>query len=224
MSDPSLFKYLNELHAHSFLERGEMLFSNLTRFKQMEHHARGDVMEGCHVDNPDNDITIHNKTTGRSFSGPFSFRNSVNDEKVFVFCLATALRKELFVTFDASHCVQVLDTGAFFSRCMRAIKRLNFIDSVGLMHGDVTYYKPNEACAIDVTDGRNIPFLKHADFADQHEYRLAFARKGALRTIKRIIIDRNWDTEPDHQKGEARTLRLLAGPMRDICRLHRIDG
>lgn len=224
MSDNSLYRYLPDIHARSMLECGELLFSNLTRFKQMEHEARGDVLEGCHVDNPDNDVTFTNLTTGRTFSGPFSFRNSVRDEKGFVYCTAREFDEGLYRAFNADRCVEIINVGAFVQRVRAAVRRLNFIDPVGLLHGPVTYFRPNAPCEVDVSVGANIPFLKHSDFSDQNEYRFAFARKGALKTLRRLIVNRDWNTEPDHLKGVGRTLLLTVGPLKDICRLHHAEA
>lgn len=220
MANSQLYKFLDAKYADAMVQRGELLFGNLTRFKQMEHGVRGDVMEGCHVDNPEQDVTLNNLTTGRSFKGRFSMRTSVNDEKIFVFCVSRAFDKSLYGIFGTDSCVEISDILEFSRRVSRAIRQLNFIDKAGLLHGPVSYFRPNENSVLDISDGKNIPFLKHVDFKPQNEHRFVFARQGAFKTVKRIIIDQDWSTEPDHLKGKARKLLLTVGSLTDICRVH----
>ncbi len=220
MTDVRLFKYLRGDYAKMMVEQGKIRFGNLTRFKQMEHEARGDVMEGCHVHNPSSGMTLANHTRRSTIQGMMSFRRSIQDEKVLVYCVSCELDNRLYDAFEADCCVEISNVNEFYRRVRRAVKRMNFIDPAGLLHGHVVYYKPNEDCGVDVNNGCVIPFLKHHGFADQNEYRFVFARKGGMKVTRRIIRDQNWDTEPDHLKGTPKTCDLIVGSLQDICRIH----
>ncbi len=73
-----LYKYLPSKYVENVLRRGELLFHNLTYFRQYEGEQRGDPLEGRHRDNPDNDIQIKNLSTGKIVKGDFSFLNTTD--------------------------------------------------------------------------------------------------------------------------------------------------
>jgi len=199
------------------IENGRILFSNLTKFKQIEHEARGDVMEGCHVDAPDHPVQIEIISNGQKICGQFSFRNSINDEKVFVFCVSRTFNLLLFDDFDADICVEINDVDELSRRCSRAIKKKIFIDKVGLLHGPVVYFEKNKDCGENILDGKRIPFLKSAYFRNQDEYRFVYSRTGGLRTKRRIMSTRRWEDFPDHLDGKPKSTVLEIGSLRDIC-------
>ena len=181
-----LFKYLPLMFAESFLERGEVLFRTLSYFRGVEHAARGDEAEGVHIDAPDNDVTLETNT-GIKVAGRFRYLRSVNQERIFAFCCSTRLDDELFAAFDADACVVIKDTETFFARCAAAVRRPLPIEPPGLLHGPVTYFAPNRPPGLDITNPRNIPFLKHESFAAQTEYRVVFARRGGFNMTQRIV-------------------------------------
>ena len=193
-----------------------------TSFKQMEDAARKDVSEGCHVDNPDNDVLLENITTGKRFIGRFSMRTSINTDKVFVFCMSKTYGDGLFENFGCDACVCITDTGAFLQRCHRAIKRLVFVNLLGCLHGDVEYYSVNRASTHrSIENPTDIPFLKHNFFREQDEYRIVFGSKGAFKLTKRLIVNQEWDTEPDHLSGTPREQFLGVGSIADIVSVRR---
>ena len=163
-----------------------MLFRSLSYFRALEHAARGDEIEGVHVDAPDNDVILESNTGIRSV-GRYRYLRSVDQERVFAFCCSTELDAGLFATFDADACVAIRDPDAFFLRCRVAAKRPLPIEPPGLMHRSVAYFAPNRPAPLDITDSRNLPFLKHLGFADQREYRAVFAQKGGLKMTQRIV-------------------------------------
>jgi hypothetical protein len=185
----------------------------------MEDEARGDMREGCHVDSPDNDVTIENLATGKTVVDRFSMRTSLNTDKVFVLCLTTAFSPRLFAEFDCDKCVEIYNVPELLKRCRRALRKLLYIDKTGLLFRNVEYYLFNTNCSLDISIPTNIPFLKHAAFSDQHEFRLAFGRKNVFqKSTKRLIIDQDWDTAPDHLNGRPATKFLRIGSIEDISR------
>lgn len=182
-----LFKYLPIQYATALVERGEVLFRSLSYFRQQEHAARGDEVEGVHVDDPDKAVTLQNLTTGLSVSGAFRFLNSIDQDHVFAYCCSCRLTAELLQAFQADACVKILDPELFFLRCSRAAKRHIPIEAPGVIHGPLEYFDPAKPATMSVKDPRSVPFFKHQAFASQFEYRGVFARRGGFKLLQRIV-------------------------------------
>jgi hypothetical protein len=74
-----LYKYLPSEYLTDTISKGKILFRNFTYFKQQEDKTRGDYLEACHRDNPDNNITITQKDgIAREFDA--SFINSTDSD------------------------------------------------------------------------------------------------------------------------------------------------
>ena len=59
-----------------------------------------------------------------------AFLNSINTDRVFVFCLSTKLDNSLSAEFDADVCVEILNTREFMERCERKVlKQKRFSES-----------------------------------------------------------------------------------------------
>jgi hypothetical protein len=181
-----LYKYLPIEFAERFVQQGEVLFRSLSYFRAVEHAARGDEAEGIHIDAPDNDMTIE-ADTGVRVVGRFRYLRSINQERIFAFCCSTQLDEKLFVEFNSDACVVIRDTGNFFLRCNVKAQRLFSLDPPGLLHREVSYFAPNREAPLDITNPRNIPFLKHVGFAEQSEYRTVFARRRGFTMTERIV-------------------------------------
>ena len=100
-SPKRLYKYLPYNRVNQFIKEGALLFRNLTYFRQKEDRGRGDKAEGIHVDNPDNLVTIRILNKGRTLTDDCSFLNSIEQDKVFVFCMSAILKQNLFDDFGA---------------------------------------------------------------------------------------------------------------------------
>ena len=218
-----LYKYTPQQYVLDFIENGTILFRNLTSFRQMEHLARGDVREGCHVDSPSNDVIMTHVKTGRQITGPFSMRTDVNGEKVFVFCMSRTYTENLCASFNSGACIVITDPREFIRRCDVAIKRLLFIERVGCVAGSVEYYSFNKSPRLSIEDSLNIPFLKADAFAEQQEFRLCFGKKKAFELRKRLIVNQVWETEPDHLQGMPQQKFLQVGNLSDITEVRRLS-
>lgn len=128
-----LYKFISSTYVGEFRNRGNLLFRNLTSFKQMEDQARGDVREGCHVDSPDNDVTVTNRTTGTTVVGRFSVRTSINTDKIYVLCLTSKFKHRFFADFGCDRCVEIYDPSEFIKRCRRALPKVLYVDKTGLI-------------------------------------------------------------------------------------------
>jgi hypothetical protein len=214
-----LFKYLPSRFVERVLRRGDLLFRNLSYFRRIEENGRGDLLEGLHMDYPDNPIKIET-TDGRvKWEGRAAFLNRVNSDKLYVFCLSRELSPALYGEFGADACIEITDAPEFLRRSERVIAtQVRFAES-GLLHGPVLYYVPNQPLDADVTDVRVIPFCKHESYRLQVEYRLAVATRGGL-SLTRQIVNKLFSFEEDVAACTDGSRHVIVGAIHDIARVH----
>jgi hypothetical protein len=214
-----LYKYLPSKFAKKLVDRGDLLFRNLSYFRRIEDIGRCDLLEGLHMDYPDNDITI--KTTdGRvKWKGQAAFLNSINPNKIFVFCLSEALLPQLYTEFNADTCLEILDPGKFLQKCTTEISRQIRFSEYGLLHNRVEYYAPNRSVEHNVKDPYFIPFFKHEKYSHQQEYRLATATGGGFKLIQRII-NKNFTFDDELAAGIDAHKHVYIGSINDIVKVH----
>lgn len=188
MTGAPLYKYLPAQFATGFVERGEVLFRSLSYFRKIEHAARGDELEGIHLDFPDEPPTLHNLSTGIAYTDRFRMLNSVDQERVFAFCCSRVFDDSLFEAFNCDACVVIQDPALFFLRCGIAARRTATVARPGLLHRSVEYFAPNRESPLNPKDPLLIPFLKHDVFRSQAEYRAVFGLPGGLKFRSRIAI------------------------------------
>jgi hypothetical protein len=183
-----LYKYLPARYVDDFVRRGRVLFRNLTYFRRYDTDAsRGDLFEGRHVDRPGGGVKITNVGTGRTIEGDFASINSIQTDRVFVFCMSTRLDPDLYEAFEADACVEITSPAQFVKDCRRAIKKLPALCGVRLFHREVEYYKEAEAALGNVKDPTTIPFFKPARYGGQAEYRLMLANPVSTELTQRIV-------------------------------------
>jgi hypothetical protein len=219
-----LYKYLPVQFADGFRRRGDLLFRNLAHFRKIEEKGRGDLLEGLHMDRPDNPITL-TREDGRTFSYEgAAMLNAIATERLFVFCLSTALRSSLFGEFNCDTCIEILDPGEFLRRCGQKMARQARWQEPGLLHGPVEYYAPNRPVLGDVKNPRCIPFFKHKSYGHQNEYRLAASLTRGFRMKTSIILTgHDLEAEARQRVSDHRVIRV--GSLDDITLVHRsVDG
>ena len=108
-----LYKYLPSEHVPAVLDRGEILFRNLTYFRQQEGPVRGDTYEGIHKNHPGTDIVIESTEHGIRAEGKYSFLNSTNPDLVFCFCMSKLFSKELMAEFKYDACIEIFKPDEF---------------------------------------------------------------------------------------------------------------
>lgn len=218
-SPARLYKYLPSRFADGFVRRGDLLFRNLAYFRKIEDRGRGDLLEGLHMDRPDNPIAIEAVDTRVRWQGRGAFLNSIDPQRLLVFSLSEILTDSMFGEFNADTCVEIMDPPEFIRRCRIAVGRqLHFRDS-SLLYGRVFYYAPNRAAPIDVTNTRQIPFCKHEAYSHQREYRLAVPLRGGLKLTRRIVNELfSFDEEIAASVPDER--RVIIGSMSDIATIH----
>lgn len=217
MAPERLYKYLPSKYLGTVFQRGELLFRNLTYFKQYECDKRGDPLDGHHRDNPDNDITITNLTKGTKMKGDFSFLNTTNSDLIYVFCMSTTYSQELYKEFDCDACIEVTDVPTFILRIKVKLKRLISLHKAGLIHNTVKYYAANKPAEFNIKDPKELAFAKDELFRYQDEYRLVYGTKKAFKLIQKIVINKLIDFKSEAMKGVAKEKLIRIGDMSDIA-------
>lgn len=216
-----LYKYIPSKHAENFVKRGDLLFRNLSYFRQYEDNRRGDPLEGFHRDNPDNDITIQEPKTGKLLAkGDFSFLNSTNTDLINVFCLSKEHEDKLYEEFDSDCCIEILDSEEFIRRTRIAAKRLIFLHESGLLHGGLIYYHDNAPAGFDIKNPKNLAFAKGVHYQHQNEYRLVFGNRKAFDLKQQIVANAAYDFIGEAKKGTPKEKHLFIGDLSDIVNVY----
>ena len=214
-----LYKYLPSRFADNFVRRGDVLFRNLAYFRKVEDRGRNDLLEGLHMDHPDNPITIEAVDGRVRWQGNAAFLNSIDPQRLLIFCLSEIQDESLFEEFSADACVEIVDPPEFVRRCRVAVGRqFRFRDS-GLLHGRTFYYAPNRPAPIDVTNPRQIAFCKHEAYSHQREYRLAVPLRGALKLTRRIVNEL-FSFDEEIAAGAPDERHVIIGSISDIATIH----
>lgn len=220
-SDLRLYKYLPSQFAENVVRKGDLLFRNLTYFRQYEDNRRGDPLEGFHRDNPDNDITLSDPKTGKVLAkGDFSFLNSTNTDLIYVFCLSKSHKPELYEEFKADYCIEIINTEEFIRRSKIAVKRLISSHKSGLLHGDVNYYFENAPAGFDIKNPKNLAFAKGVHYEHQEEFRLVFGNRKAFDLKQQIVVNASYDFIGETKKGTSKEKHVFIGNLNDIVKIH----
>jgi hypothetical protein len=214
-----LFKFLPEAYVDELLD-GAILFRNLVYFKKLETDPRRDLFEGRHVDAPNHNVQIEILKTGRRISGPFAYHNTIaHPDRIFCFC--TSLQRGLEMQKYGAACVAIHDVAEFSRRVRFALvrrARLLPLESPALLDGPIVYFDPSTVApdGVDVTNPRQLPFLKRTTYSSDHEYRFAFSRRGGY-SIKRMILIDHREEDDDLDALSAKSVTLRISSIRDIA-------
>ncbi len=212
-----LYKYLPSQYVDNVLNKGDLLFRNLTFFRQYKDEQQGDPLEGHHRDNPDEGVVLTNLTTGKKTEGDFSFLNSTNSDLIFVFCMSKTYNENLYKEFKSDACITITDVEKFLLRTRVKIKHLLSCHRSGLLHDPVTYYAANKRAEFNIKDPKVLPFAKDETFLRQDEYRLVFGKKKAFKLVQRIVMNGAYDFREDAKKGTAAKKIISIGDISDIA-------
>lgn len=218
-----LYKYIPEQFVSSFVDKGNLLFRNLSYFRKSEEKGRGDLLEGLHMDHPDNPITITNLSvpTNPPWIGDAAALNSIVSDDVYIFCVSEHLSQDLYSEFKCGTCVEITGPVNFLGRLLRAVsKRLSF-RQYGMLHGPVYYYRPNQKAPAEISEPLNIPFFKHVDYAPQKEFRFVLPLKNSLKVTKSIIHWKLYSFDEEVENGVSKDMSLQIGSIKDLVRIHR---
>jgi len=214
-----LYKYLPSKYVEPVINNGELLFRNLTYFRQYEGARRGDPLEAHHRDNPDNDIVLTNLSTGKQTEGDFSFLNTTDSELIFVFCMSIVHNSDLYAEFNCNACIEITDVNKFLLRTRTKLRHLISCHKSGLLHGNVKYYAANKPAEFNIKDPKEISFAKDEIFKQQYEYRLIFGKKKAFKLVQKIIYNEGYDFRGEAIKGTAEDKLIKLGDISDIAKV-----
>jgi len=132
--------------------------------------------------------------------------------------LSTRLDAQLAHFFGSDAIVEIFAPEEFIRRTRIAVRQLLSVHHYGLLARSVHYYNPKAKAELDVSDPRNLAFLKHEAYSYQSEFRLAFATRRAFKLVRQITMPHH---DPfDDVVGKKPQQKLIAvGPMRDVARL-----
>ena len=214
----SLYKYLPSQYVPAVLNRGEILFRNLTYFRQHEGKIRGDVYEGILRHRPETDTIINNISTGKRSVIKTSFLHSTDSETVFAYCLSEQLSKKLLIEFKSDACIEIFNPIEFIRRVRIAVMRFISTHRYGLLAQPVNYYDPTKVPSFNYNDPKQIVFAKENYYAWQEEYRLTFGKKSAFKFKQEFTLDL-YDPYIEAMKGEYKEKLVKIGSLHDIARI-----
>ena len=210
-------------YAENFTKKGDLLFRNLSYFRQYEDNMRGDPLEGFHRDNPDNDVILSDPKTGKVLAkGDFSFLNSTNTDLINVFCLSMCHKQELYKEFSSDCCIEILDSNEFIRKIRIAVKRLISAHKCGLLHRDVVYYHDNAPAGFDIKDPKYLAFAKGVHYQHQNEYRFVFGKKKAFDLKQQIVVNATYDFIGEANKGTPKEKHIFIGNISELVKIYYI--
>lgn len=210
-----LYKYLPPKFAPVVLQ-GRLLFRNLAYFRQAEDLARGDLAEGMHIDQPDTPIVVES-LDGKIRRTARAFHNEIDQERVFSFCISTALRESLCEEFGGA-IVEIVDVPAFLLRVRASVRKYPSLRKSGLICGPVEYYRHNSSAIADDKDSRRLPFFKAIGFAYQEEYRLVCSQRRGL-TLRQSLVSHSHSLGDEAARLTRKEKVLTVGDLNQIARL-----
>ena len=181
-----LYKYLPREHADSLVDRGELMFSTLSWFQNLEDRERGDEFEGTHKYFPVGGLEItRTERDGRphppvTFTCPNRSLQSKAKGSDQIFIYSTSLRPGLTQFGDAgvpTACVEIYDPAKFVLRLRAVLRRTPRAKVETLIHDEVRYYSFVDPPRNVYTLPDRLTMHKHEGFRDQHEYRIAFGTR-----------------------------------------------
>lgn len=215
---PSLYKYLPTIHVPAVLDRGELLFRNLTYFRQCEGRVRGDPYEGIHKDHPGTEREIHNLTSGFTSRGAFSFLHSTDSDHIFAFCLSQRLDAQMSKDFGTDAVIEFFEPDELVRRIRFNLRTKLSVHRIGVLAKNVSYYKPDEPALFDVADPKNLAFVKNEQYRFQAEYRVVFGSRKAFKLVQQIVQPHH-DPYEDAMKKIPDQKLVSLGSLSDIARL-----
>lgn len=215
---PSLYKYIPATYAQTLVQRGELLFRNLTYFRQYEGRVRGDPYEGIHKDHPGTERVIRNLTRGFESRGAFALLHSTNSDNVFAFCLSRRLDEQLARDFGSDTAIEFFEPEELIRRIRFKLRRVLSVHKAGVLAKPVTYYKPEDPALFNVEEPKNLAFVKNEQYRAQDEFRIVFGDRKAFK-LTRQVAQSHHDPYDDVTALTPASRLVTLGDLSDITRV-----
>jgi hypothetical protein len=222
---PVLYKVLAERFARRLVDDGEMMWSTLAWFQNLEEAERGDAGEGRHTFFPVNGLDVNRTVRDgrpddtRMVLPEHGFvSRAAQCHGIFIYSLTVEPTLQIGDAADRS-VVEIFDPAQFVRR-VRAALPWRWAEI--LIHDTVRYWSPaNPPDAVWALPDR-LTMHKRDDYAHQKEYRLAFGIWKSVfdfENVELFIADKNapWPVSRPNEEHHRKRLRL--GNLRDCCRL-----
>lgn len=221
----SLFRYLPEEYATSFIKRGEVLFRSLSYYRDYEDdNIRRDEFEGTKVHLPHDGLKLTKIESGEVVSLPHRFESTANEDEIFVYCLSALCNESLAKDFKTKTCIEIVKPMIFIGLIRNAIERRSSIKNKQLTHGLVNYYLPSDPPLGDWALPEKIALSKLSlpSFTRQKEYRIAFAVNRAfdVYNVNTKLVLQNEQRDKNKYKNYPEKVFKL-GDLSKICKVHR---
>lgn len=173
-----IYKYFDkEDHLQNFIDNGEVMFNQLSYFLYCEDKARRDGAEDSNIFRPENGLEITNLTTRVQFIDKSAFISQIkNPHRVFVFCTSTEYSDYLYKKFNSVGCIRI-DLEKFKNKIRTQLLHHSVsVKNKIILADKICYYSEDNSHGTRYACPDKIIMSKLLSFADESEYRFAFAQ------------------------------------------------
>jgi hypothetical protein len=226
-----LYKYLPLEYATDMRDRGDLMFSTLTWFQNVEDQERGDEYEGTRKYFPVGGLHGTRLQSDVDHRAPVPFvlpNHSLHSlarggDRIFMYSLSRKPDLTQFELTGGHHaCVEIHSPATFLAQLRSVLRRIPVAKVATLIHDEVRYYSfddpPENVHALP----DRLTMHKSLAFKDQHEYRIAFGTRRDVFDFENVdyLIVREDERrrrrvlkEPEHR------WKLTVGSLAQCCRL-----
>jgi hypothetical protein len=228
---PILYKYLRLDHATAMVDRGELMFSTLSWFQNLEDTERGDEFEGTHKYFPVGglEVTRHERD-GKphppvTFTRPNDSLQSKAKGRDHIFIFSTALKPGLTNFSDGKSrnaSVEIHDPVKFLAQLRRRLDLLPRAKVATLIHDQVRYYSFGDPPGNTYALPDRLTMHKHDGFLGQSEYRFAFGTKRDVFDFQHVdlaIVPEGARLPRVRPDPAVHRLKVTIGSLAACCRL-----
>jgi hypothetical protein len=225
---PVIYKVLPERFARRLVDDGEMMWSTLAWFQNLEEAERGDAGEGRHTYFPVNGLELNRtERAGRPDNTRIVLpehgfvSRAAKPHHIFVYSLTLEPTLAIGDAADRS-CVEIFDPPQFVRRVRAALSRHSKGWADTLIHDAVRYWSPANPPEAVWALPHMLTTHKRNDYEHQKEYRLAFGIRASVfdfENVELLIVDKDsrWPISRPNEQQHRKRLRL--GGLEDCCRL-----
>jgi hypothetical protein len=225
---PVIYKVLPDRFARRLIDEGEMMWSTLTWFQNLEEAERGDDCEGRRTYFPVNGLEVNRtQRAGLPDNGRFVLPDhglvsrAAEGHHIFVYSLTLEPTLEIGDAADRS-CVQIFDPLQFVQRVRAELSRHSKSWVNTLIHDTVRYWSPPNPPEAVWALPHMLTLHKRDEYERQREYRLAFGIRAGIfdfENVETFIVDKNspWPILPANEQHHRKRVRI--GGLNDCCRL-----